>query len=205
MKDPYVYVIGGVVGCVPTQSCKKFHVVDKIWSEIASIGIWGSLTSPACVNVEDYIYVFDSHSDDQCVHKYSIGYDIWESITYKTREFSIPKSVNSMAFRYSDTQILLLNGLTRNEDLRTNYYVYSLEKEMFTQERTDRKLGESALDRQGNRDYRYLPKVFAQLTEKSIKCFHVNNYYWDELPIHLVKIQKEQFTFGKATGCCGIR
>ena len=48
------------------------------------------------------------------------------------------------------------------EEICKNYYVYSMEKEQFTQERTDKKLKIWYNDRQGNRDYRDLEKVFCQ-------------------------------------------
>ena len=67
-----------------------------------------------------------------------------------------------MAFRFSDTQIMLLNGMTDKKDERLYYYIYNLEKEMFTQERSDKKLLHNYKDRQGNRDYRNVGKVFCQ-------------------------------------------
>lgn len=89
------------------------------------------------------------------------------------------------------------------EETCKNYYVYSMEKEQFTQERTDKKLKIWYNDRQGNRDYRDLEKVFCQLTDRSIKVFHKGNYYWDELPIHIVKVCKDTFGGGgKGLGCC---
>jgi hypothetical protein len=160
------------------------------------------------VNVENHLYVFDSYSREQCIHKYSITYDIWESIEYKTVNFDIPRTNNNMAFRFSDTQILLLNGnINSNKSLslenKMTYHIYSLEKEIFTQERIDKKLINSCGDRQGNKDYRYSQKVFCQLTDRTIKCFHKQNYMWDCLPVHVVKIKKNVEGMEKMLGCFG--
>jgi len=98
--DPYIYVVGGIVDNFPNRKCKKFHVYDKVWCDIAPIGFSGNLTSPAIIAVEDNLYVFDTYSASQSIHKYSIGYDIWENIPFKTTDFKIPRSLNSNIYRY---------------------------------------------------------------------------------------------------------
>lgn len=98
-NDPYIYMIGGVVGNLPNHTCKKFHVYDKVWCDIASVGFYGTLSSPAICAVDNYIYVFDSYSDTQSIHKYSIDYDIWDNIPFKTTDFTIPKSLDATVFR----------------------------------------------------------------------------------------------------------
>ena len=97
--NPYIYVIGGIVDNLPDHKCKKFHVYDKVWCDISSVGFYSALTNPAICAVDDYIYVFDSYSDSQSIHKYSIGYDMWENIAFKTTDFVIPKSIDSTVFR----------------------------------------------------------------------------------------------------------
>lgn len=34
-KDPYIYIVGGIVDNQPTRNCKKFHVYDKMWCDIS--------------------------------------------------------------------------------------------------------------------------------------------------------------------------
>lgn len=96
---PYIYVIGGVVDNVPVNSCLKYDVKDGAWSDIASIGFYGNLTSPAVVGWDKYLLIFDCYSDTQYIHKYQVDFDVWENIPFNTPGFKIPKSLNSMAFR----------------------------------------------------------------------------------------------------------
>ena len=100
-----------------------------------------------------------------------------------------------------------MNGISDEREQSIYYYIYDIEKEQFTQERSDRKLIHPFKDRQGNRDYRKGGKLFCQLSENKIKVFHKNTYYWDDLSIYLVKIQKQKLTLKTATGigCCGRR
>jgi hypothetical protein len=94
-------MIGGIVDNLPTTTCRKFHLEDRMWIDIASIGFYGTLTSPASINIDDYLYVFDTYSETQSIHKYSVLYDIWENITFRTNDFMIPRSLNSSVYRYS--------------------------------------------------------------------------------------------------------
>lgn len=99
-----------------------------------------------------------------------------------------------------------MNGISEEREQSIYYYVYDIEKEQFVQERSDRKLIHPFKDRQGNRDYRYGGKLFCQLSENKIKVFHKNTYYWDNLSIYLVKIQKQKLTIKNVSGgCCGGR
>ena len=56
-------------------------------------------------------------------------------------------------------------------------------------------------DRQGNRDYAAQGKFFCQLKEGSVKVFHGKNFYWDILPLYLVRIWKQKLTVKGV--CCG--
>lgn len=96
---PFIYVIGGIVDNIPTHTCKKFNVVDGLWHNIASIGFYGTLSSPAVVGYDKYVLVFDCYSEQQSIHKYQVDFDVWENIHFNTPGFRIPKSLNSMAFR----------------------------------------------------------------------------------------------------------
>lgn len=96
---PYIYVIGGIVDNIPTHTCKKFNVIDGVWHNVASIGFYGTLSSPAVVGYDKYILVFDCYSEQQAIHKYQVDFDIWENIAFNTPGFRIPKSLNSMAFK----------------------------------------------------------------------------------------------------------
>lgn len=99
-----------------------------------------------------------------------------------------------------------MNGIAEEREQSIYYYVYDIEKEQFVQERSDRKLMHPFKDRQGNRDYRNSSKLFCQLSENKIKVFHKDTYYWDNLSIYLVKIQKQKLTIGNVSGgCCGGR
>lgn len=99
--DPYLYVIGGIIDNNPTNSCVKLHVKDHVWTDMTSIGFYGNLSSPAVIAFGRHIYVFDCYSEEQAIHKYQMDFDIWESIPFETPGFKIPKSLNSMLFKYS--------------------------------------------------------------------------------------------------------
>ena len=96
---PFIYVIGGIVDNLPTQSGLKFDVENNSWSDIATIGFSGNLTSPATVAYGKHILVFDCYSEQQFIHKYQTDYDVWENIPFNTPEFKIPRSLNALAFR----------------------------------------------------------------------------------------------------------
>jgi len=110
-----------------------------------------------------------------------------------------------LRIRTTDNYLLLMTGIGDSKELSTFYYVYDIEKGQFVQERSDRKLSHFFKDRQGNRDYRDEGKLFCQLSDSKIKVFHKNTYYWDNLPIYLVKIKKDKLSLSNATGCCGRR
>ena len=99
--------------------------------------------------------------------------------------------------------ILLVNGITENKESASHYYMYDIEKEVFIQERSDRKLTQPYKDRQGNRDFSKGGKVFCQLSEGQVKVFHNSSCYWDVLPLYLIKISKEKLSL--TGGCCGKR
>jgi hypothetical protein len=99
-RDPYIYMIGGIVDSMPTSTCRKFHVEDKAWSDICSIKIYGALTSPGVIAEQENIYVFDAYSETQTVYKYSIEFDSWDNLPFKTGDFTIPRSIHSTAFKY---------------------------------------------------------------------------------------------------------
>lgn len=93
-----------------------------------------------------------------------------------------------------------MNGITESRDSAGHYYVYDIEKEVFTEDRSDRKLEPPVKDRQGNRDYASGGKVFCQLNgEGQVKIFHHGSFFWDVLQLQLVKIRKDA---GFGLGCC---
>lgn len=98
-SDPYIYMIGGVEDRQPVHSCRRFHVKDKVWSDIASLKTQDALNSPGIIALADSIFVFDTYSETQTVFKYSLEYDSWEPIPFKTTDFVIPKSLYSTVFR----------------------------------------------------------------------------------------------------------
>lgn len=98
-SDPYIYVIGGIVDNLPTNTNLKYDIEDNVWSEIAQLGFSSNLSSPAIVTYGKYLMVFDCYSDSQNIHRYQIDFDVWENIAFNTPGFSIPKSLNATAFR----------------------------------------------------------------------------------------------------------
>lgn len=102
--------------------------------------------------------------------------------------------------RIDSNSILLVNGISESKDQSCRYFVYDIEKEVFAQERSDRKLEINIKDRQGNRDYSSSGKVFCQLNQDGkVKVFHSSTYYWDILQLYLVKI-----SYAKADGKGGF-
>lgn len=97
----------------------------------------------------------------------------------------------------------MVNGITENKENSAYFYIYDIEKEVFTQERSDRKLAHAYKDRQGNRDYGSSGKVFCQLNEGTVKLFHKSSFYWDTMPLYLIKISKEKLTLKNM--CCAKR
>ena len=91
--------------------------------------------------------------------------------------------------------------------------MFDMEKNIFTQERSDRKLIHPFRDRQGNRDYSKSNKIFCQLSDNKVKVFHRNTFFWDNLNIYLMKVHKNAkmgvsmpSTKGmKGLGCFGKR
>lgn len=199
--DPHIYIIGGIEDNTPVSTCKRFDVVHELWGDMASIGFQTNLTSPAVIGFENSVYVFDCYSEKQQIHRYQAEFDLWINIPFNTPGFTIPKSLNSTAFKFDSNQILLINGYTESKDLSAFYYVYDIEKEVFVQERSDRKLMPTEKDRQGNRDYSASGKFFCQLKEGAVKVFHGKNFYWDILPLHLYRIWKQKLTVKGV--CCG--
>lgn len=96
---PFIYVIGGIVDNLPTQSGLKYDIEMNVWSDIATVGFSGNLSSPAIVGYGRHIFLFDCYSEYQCVHKYQTDYDVWENIPFNTPDFKIPRSLNALAFR----------------------------------------------------------------------------------------------------------
>lgn len=95
-----------------------------------------------------------------------------------------------------------MNGITETKEQSTYFYTYDIEKEVFTQERSDRKLTMPIKDRQGVRDYTG-KKVFCQLSEGKVKTFNSKGFYWENLQLLLVRIKKQKLTV--TGGCCSKR
>lgn len=103
---------------------------------------------------------------------------------------------------------MLMSGITENKEHSIYYFMFDIEKEVFTQERSDRKLIHPFRDRQGNRDYSSAGKIFCQLSEGKIKCFDKKTYYWDNLNIYLMKVEKNSSAAKSlitSLGCAGSK
>ena len=71
-KEPYIYMIGGVVNGQYTRSCQKFHLGEKIWVDFASIPFIDKLEYATAIACKNYIYVFDAYSINQIIFKVGI-------------------------------------------------------------------------------------------------------------------------------------
>ena len=113
-----------------------------------------------------------------------------------------------MLTRFDSDTLMLMSGFTENKEHSIYYFMFDIEKEVFTQERSDRKLIHPFRDRQGNRDYKSQDKIFCQLSEGKVKCFNKKTYYWDNLSIYLMKIEKNSSAakgLMSSLGCGGSR
>lgn len=131
-------------------------------------------------------------------------YDVWEDLNFKTSNFKMYKSVNANVFRISKNKLLFINGNTEDKETLINYYLYDIGKEKFIQERSDKKLGQFVIDNQGNKNYSNGNKIYAYLTDKKVRVFYKDLWYWDNLDVYLMKIEKNK-NQGKGLGCCSKR
>lgn len=92
---------------------------------------------------------------------------------------------------------MLVSGITENKENAIYYYMYDLETDEFTEERCDRKLIHPFRDRQGNRDYSKLGRIYCQLSENKVKAFNKRTYYWDNMSVYLMRVYQEKMELGK--------
>lgn len=203
---PDVYIIAGLEENSATKICLKFNILETSFTEIASIGLKTDIKKSACIIIENFIYVFDSNNFPCFIHKYNMIFDVWEDIRYKTPGFKICKSRNASVFRISKEQLIYINGETGDKNFDINYYVYDLVKDKFVQERSDKKLIGFSVDDQGNRNYSKAKKIYFQLSDKKVKVFYKDLWYWDTLEVFILKFKREEkIKKLKGPGCCGKR
>lgn len=68
-KEPYIYMIGGVINDQFTRSCQKFHLGEKIWVDFASVPFIEKLEYASAIACRNYIYVFDAYNINQIIYK----------------------------------------------------------------------------------------------------------------------------------------
>ena len=203
---PDVYLLAGFENKKPSKSCLKFNILETSFTEIASIGLKSDIRNAASIVIDDMIYVFDSFNSPSFIHKYNMTFDVWEDIRYKTPGFKISKSINANVFRLNKEQLIYINGETGDKNSNINYYIYDLVKDKFVQERSDKKLIGFLVDDQGNRNYSKSTKIYFQLSDKKVKVFYKDLWYWDTLDVFILKLKQEKpVKKFKGPGCCGKR
>lgn len=95
---------------------------------------------------------------------------------------------------------MLVSGITETKENSIYYFMYDLDLDEFTQERCDRKLIHPFRDRQGNRDYSKMGKIYCQLSENKVKSFNKQTYYWENMSVYLMRVYREKMNLGKNMG-----
>lgn len=190
--NSWIYIFGGIIDGNPSGKSKKLHVDQGILIDISSIDPSVVRNDAGAVAVKDMVYVFDSKSELQRIHKYSISFDVWEQIEFKTPGFLIPPTVRPNVFYNEKSFLLYLNGKGENDVQHMNYFVYNLESDMFVQERSDRKLLMSIEDNQGDRDYTHQKKIYTHLSDSCVKVFFKETWLWETIDVYFIKIKKQK-------------
>lgn len=98
-RKPYIYMIAGVEDNEQVRTAKRFHTIDKMWCDLSIMPSQGTINQPGIVDFDNFLYVFDSYSEEQVIFKYNFNYDVWHFINFKTADFEIPRSLNPACFR----------------------------------------------------------------------------------------------------------
>jgi len=48
-------------------------------------------------------------------------------------------------------------------------------------------------------------KIYTSLTDKKVKVFYKDLWYWDSLEVYLLKMEEKKKLGGKGVGCCSRR
>lgn len=206
-SDPWIYVLGGREDGEASGSCRKYHLDDNFFLDICSLDPTTVLRQPGAIAVGQTIYLFDAQSETQTIYKYSMIFDVWEQISFKTSGFSIPPSKGLSVFQSQSNTLLILNGNCEKDGQQMNYYLFSLEEDTFTQERSDRKLINFNEDCQGNRDYSKVKQLYTQLNDQQVKVFFKDTWYWETINALLLKVKKDKKLMPESNylGCCSKR
>lgn len=183
----------------------KFNILKFEFTEIASFVSKHKVLKPAAIVVDNFIYIFNTDSEDIMIQKYNMSFDSWEEIPFKTIGFPFYRSVESSVFQIDKGQLLFVNGDTGNTDYDINYYVYDIEREKFIQERSDKKLINFRKGFSGNLNFQKKNKIYTSLTNKKVKVFYKDLWYWDSLDVYLLRLEEKKKTLPKGLGCCSRR
>jgi len=199
--NPYIYVLGGVVDNHFTKKCYRYHVSDNKWTEIAEmVKDICQVTEPGVISIGDeIIYLFDSYAKEQTIHKYVISEDKWSTVPYATNGFSVLPAISSLVFQISDQNLLLINGMMKEND--GYFYFFDIGKEKFILEQKHKVLKSWHHDRQGAKNYTGFP-LYCMLNEKKVKIFDSIALEWKEEDLYLSKIANYDDGEGSAV-CCG--
>lgn len=190
--NEWIYVFGGIIDGKTSGKSKKMHVEKGVWIDITSIEPLLVTNQAGAIAIKDIVYVFNSKEEIQKIHKYSIGFDVWEQFEFKTPGFLIPPTSRPSLFQVDKNFLLYLNGKDENGVNHLNYFVYSLENDMFVQERSDRKLLGCLEDHQGNKNYVQSKKLYTYLNDSCVKVFFKETWFWETIDVYFIKIRKQK-------------
>ena len=197
--NPFIYVIGGVVDNQFTKKCYRYHLQNNKWGEIAEMAQnVCQVTEPGVINIRnEVIYLFDSYGKSQTIHKYLIEEDKWEILPYETNGFKVMPALSSLVFQISQQNILLINGMTKeNEGF---YYFFDITRDKFILEQKHKALKVWSHDRQGDKNFTGFP-LYCMMNEKKVKIFDSLEMDWKEEEIYLTKLPNIEESNAM---CCG--
>lgn len=206
-SNSWIFIFGGIIDGKASGRSKKLNIDHGFMVDISSIDASLITNEASAIAVKDIIYVFDSKGEVQTVHKYSISFDVWEQIEFKTMGFLVPPTSRPNLFQHEKNFLIYLNGKDENDIQHINYFVYSVENDMFVQERSDRKLLRSLEDNQGNRNYVNQKKIYTHLNDSCVKVFFKDSWFWETIDVYFIKIKKQRgLELNPAKfGCCSKR
>lgn len=116
--------------------------------------------------------------------------------------------MQASVFQMTRSKLLFVNGSTGNKELDINFYIYDMDREKFIQERSDKKLLNFQPDCAGNKNFSKDKKIYTSLTNKKVKVFYKDLWYWDTLDVFLIKMEdKKKITSPSMSmgSCCSKR
>lgn len=196
---PFIYVIGGVVENKFTKKCYKYNIQENKWSEIAEmLQNICQVSEPGTINIgNEIIYVFDSYAKKQTIHKYIISEDKWMLVPYETNGFQVLPAVSSLVFQISEQNIILINGMMKENE--GYFYFFDFTREKFILEQKNHVLKAWTHDRQGDKNYTGVP-LYCMMNEKKVKVFNPLQLEWREEDLFLTKIPHLD---NSGSFCCG--